>query len=247
MPDSPMTIRAGLAGIPGAGRRSLITALIGETDASRGVRAWDGVDIQIRPITAEATSLADIDLLVIVVSAKQGVPADLNEIWTWTTECGVPAIIVVTHLDDSLADLEEIAAMCSRTFTDAGEIFLPRLPILDDEERVCGFIDLLSEEIVEWSEGGPVVHASEPRHQELIEDARAELCESVMLAVDDDDLFDRYLSGEPIAGEVIEEHMIEQVSRGMRHPVLGTALIPRHLGIGLVLDTIAALATSRTH
>jgi len=245
MPVSPMTIRAGLAGIPGAGRRSLMEGLIGESNSALGVRAWDGVEIQIRPISVEANSLADVDLLVIVVSAKQGVPADLNGIWARGAERGGPAIIVVTHLDDALADLEEIAAMCSRTFTDAGEIFLPRLPILDDEERVCGFIDLLSEEIVEWSQGGPVVHASEPRHQELIEDARAELCESVMLAVDDDDLFDRYLAGEPVAGEVIEEHMIEQVVRGLRHPVLGTALNPRQLGIGLVLDTIAALATTR--
>jgi translation elongation factor EF-G len=189
----------------------------------------------------DSVDLAGTDLLVMVTSAGQGVPSEAGPLWQSAAERGLPALIVVTHLDDSNADLEEITAMCTRVLSDGGIIFLPWLAILDDDEAVCGFINLLSEEIIEWSEGGPVVHESEPRHQELIEDPRAELCESVILAVDDDTLFAAYMSGALIDGEVIESHMLEQTSRGLRHPVIGTALRPHLLGVGLVLDTIAGI------
>jgi hypothetical protein len=98
-----------------------------------------------------------------------------------------------------------------RVLSEGGEIFLPWLPILGDDESVCGFINLLSEEIVDWSEGGPVIHASEQRHQELIEETRAELCESVMLAVEDDELFSRYMAGESIDGEDRESQVRTEI------------------------------------
>ena len=135
--------------------------------------------------------------------------------------------------------------MCQRVLSDGGEIFLPWLPIHDDDERVCGFINLLSEEIVDWSDGGPVIHSSEARHQELIEETRAELCESVMIAVDDDTLFAQYMAGEPIDGEVIELQMLEQIGRGLRHPVIGTGTTPHLLGVGLLLDVMAGVIQHR--
>jgi hypothetical protein len=49
------------------------------------------------------------------------------------------------------------------------------------------------------------------------------------------------MSGSLIDGEVIESHMLEQTRRGLRHPVIGTALRPHLLGVGLILDTIAGI------
>jgi len=232
-------LRVILVGIPGAGVRTLLSALCdGHESSERGQRTWDGTAVEFTASRPDSVHLDSADLIVVVISARQGLPADLSHVWMSAAEHGIPALVAVTHIDEPTVDMEEIAAMCTRVLTDGGEIFLPWLPILDDDERVCGFINLLSEEIVEWSQGGPVVHASEQRHQELIEEARAELCESVMLAVDDDSLFASYMSGTPIDGEVIETHMHEQTRRGLRHPVLGTGLVPHLLGVGLLLDTI---------
>lgn len=240
------SINVTLVGIEGSGVRTLIGSLSGQLEPCiTGERDWEGTSIHLRGFRPDAVNLSDSDLLVVVTSAGQGVPSAMGPLWQSAAERGLPALIVVTHLDDSTVDLEEVTAMCMRVLSDGGEIFLPWLPILDDDESVCGFINLLSEEIVEWSEGGPVVHPSEQRHQELIEDARAELCESIMLAVDDDSLFTMYMSGLPIDGEVIESHMLEQTSRGLRHPVIGTALNPHLLGVGLLLDTIAGIDRQR--
>jgi hypothetical protein len=62
-----------------------------------------------------------------------------------------------------------------------------------------------------------------------------------MLAVEDDELFSRYMAGEAIDGEDIEHEMLEQILRGLRHPVFGTGTSPHLLGVGLLLDTIAEL------
>lgn len=236
----------GLVGLRDSGVRTLLGGLSGGLEpADSGERTWDGVDLDLRAARPDSPGLDDLDLLVVVVSARQGVPADLAPVWQSAAERALPAVIAVTHLDEPLADLEEIAAMCRRALSDGGEVFLPWLPIHDDDERVCGFINLLSEEIVDWSDGGPVIHPSEARHQELIEETRAELCESVMVAVDDDGLFAQYMSGEPIDGEVIEAHMLEQIGRGLRHPVIGTATHPHLLGVGLLLDMIAGVTRQR--
>lgn len=240
------TIHVTLVGIEGSGVRTLIGSLSGTLEPSlNGERHWDGSTIHLRGCRPHSVDLSDSDLLVVVTSAGQGVSSEMGPLWQSAAERGLPALIAVTHLDDASVDLEEVTAMCTRLLSDGGEVFLPWLPILDDDESVCGFINLLSEEIVEWSEGGPVVHQSEQRHQELIEDARTELCESIMLAVDDDALFTSYLSGTPIDGEVIESHMMEQTSRGLRHPVIGTALHPHLLGVGLLLDIIAGIEKQR--
>ena len=246
MSEMRQSMKVGLIGVPGAGVRTLIGAMSGTLEPSlTGERVWEDSLIQLNAMSDIEVADEDIDLLVIVVSAQQGVSTGLSAVWHDAAERNLPALIVVTHMDDSTVDIEEITAMCQRVMVDGGEIFLPWLPIHDDDERVCGFINLLSEEIVEWSDGGPVIHASESRHQELIEEARAELCESVMLAVDDDQLFAQYMDGLPIEGEVIEIHMIEQISRGLRHPVLGTGANPHMLGVGLLLDVISDLDNRR--
>ena len=240
MSEMRKSVHVALVGVLGSGVRTLIGAMSGTLQPSMsGERPWENSRIQFNAMRPEEANLSDVHLLVIVVSAQQGVPTVLSSVWRDAAERSLPALIVVTHLDDSTVDIEEITAMCQRVMADGGEIFLPWLPIHDDDERVCGFINLLSEEIVEWSDGGPVIHASEIRHQELIEDARAELCESVMLAVDDDQLFAQYMDGVAVDGEVIEIHMIEQISRGLRHPVIGTGTSPHLLGVGLVLDVIS--------
>ncbi len=235
-----------VAGIDDSGVRTLIGNLSGTLQpSSSGERIWDSSRIAFSAGRPDLIDFEEVDALIVVVSARQGVPAAITHLWMSAAEAGIPAFITVTHLDDSTVDLEEAAAMCMRALNDGGEIFMPWLPILDDDEAVCGFIDLLSEEIVDWSDGGPVVRASEQRHQELIEDARAELCESIMLAVDDDELFAQYMAGDAIDGEDIEHHMLEQISRGLRHPVFGTGLYPHLLGVGLVLDMLAGLSERR--
>ena len=233
-------------GIENSGVRTLVGALAGSLHpAQSGQRLWENSLIRFSSGRPGSCELGQVDILVAVVSAQQGVPGEISGLWLEAADRGIPAIIAVTHIDDPSIDLEEAAAMCTRVLADGGEVFLPWLPILADDESVCGFIDLLSEEIVDWSDGGPVIRASEPRHQELIEDARAELCESIMLAVDDDQLFAQYLAGSPIDGEEIESQMLEQISRGLRHPVFGTGLRPHLLGVGLILDVLAALSEIR--
>lgn len=244
--ESEHQVRVRLVGIESSGVRTLLGAMCGTLQPERaGSRTWDDIEILMSADRPGGTSFDDTDMLIVVVSASQGVPAELGQVWAAAADRQVPALIAVTHIDESGTDLEEIAAMCRRVLIDGGEIFVPWLPILDDDERVCGFISLLSEEIVDWSDGGPVIRASEQRHQELIEEARAELCESVMLAVVDDDLFGAYMSGAAIDGEEIENQMHEQIVRGLRHPVIGTGIAPHLLGVGLLLDTVAEIGHQR--
>ncbi len=177
------------------------------------------------------------DSALFVVSSTDGVDAATIRLWEECEVLGVPRLVVVTNLDRERADFDETVAVCQRVLS--GTVLPLVLPIHGDEGGVAGFVDLLDEQIWEWTQGEPRLLPAEPRHQELIESERAALIEAVVTESEDETLLDSFLDGDHVDVALLTTDLERAVARGHLHPVVGHAVTSTGVGSELLLDLIA--------
>ncbi len=203
----------------------------------------DGVKVNFLDTPGYADFVGDLraglraaDAALFVVSAVDGVDGGTQMLWEECAAVGMPRAVVVTRLDHARADFDELVAICQRVF---GEGVLPlMLPMLDDDGQPAGFIDLISEQIHDYSSGSRVDREPEDRHRELIENTRAALIEGIIAESEDESLMDRYLAGEHIDTDTLVTDLERAVARGSFYPVIGTAVELGGLGAAEVLDLV---------
>lgn len=178
------------------------------------------------------------DAALFVVSAVDGVDAATARLWDECEVVGMPRAVVVTNLDKERADFDETVAVCQRMFTGGGGVLPLFLPVHGDDGVVAGFIDLLDEQIWDWSGGAAVVTAAEDRHRELIESERASLIEGVVTESEDEDLMERFIGGEHVDVDQLTTDLEKAVARGHFHPVVGHAVTAANVGAELILDLV---------
>jgi elongation factor G len=170
------------------------------------------------------------DAALFVVGATQGVDAVTVGLWQECAAVGMPRAVVVTGLDSPRADFEQVVAICSRVFgseTSGGEVVPLSLPLLagsaEDSRGIAGLLDLLGQQVVDYSSGTAERRDPDPEHLELVEEARAALVEAVVSGSEDELLLDRYLAGEELDPALLLTDLEAAVARGQLHPVLGVA------------------------
>ncbi len=178
------------------------------------------------------------DAALFVVSSVDGIDASTARLWDECEAVSMPRAIVVTNLDKERADFDETVNVCRRLFTGGGGILPLFLPLHADNGVVAGFIDLLDEQVWDWSGGVPAVRDPEAEHRDLIANARAELIEGVITESEDEALMDRFLDGEEIDVEVLTADLERAVARAHFHPVMGHAVTSASVGADLLLDLI---------
>ena len=183
--------------------------------------------------------LRGADAALFVVSAVDGIDAATARLWDECEAVAMPRAIVVTNLDKERADFDETVAVCKRIFAGGGGILPLFLPMHADDGVVAGFIDLLDDELWDWSTGQPTVRAPEDRHLDLIEASRSELIEGVITESEDETLMDRFLDGELIDTATLTRDLERAVARAHFHPVMGHAITSANVGSELLLDLIA--------
>lgn len=161
------------------------------------------------------------DAALFAVSAADGIDGSTRLLWDECAAVGMPRAVVVTKLDSSRADFDEMVAMSRRVFGDGVQPLY--LPLLTDDERLGGVLGLLSQRVFDYSSGERIEREPEREHVELIENARNELIEGVIAESEDETLMDRYLAGEPIDTAVLVADLETAVARGRFHPVLPIA------------------------
>jgi elongation factor G len=182
--------------------------------------------------------LRGADAVLFVVSSVDGVDAATARLWDECEFVGMPRAIVVTNLDKDRADFDETLAVCQRVFTGGGGVLPLFLPLHGDDGVVAGFIDLLDEQLWDWSAGTVAVTDAEDRHRELIETERGALIEGVVTESEDEALMDRFIGGEHVEVDMLTTDLEKAVARGHFHPVMGHAVTSTGVGSELILDLI---------
>ena len=185
---------------------SIQTTLIAITDGGCKINFLDtpGYD----DFRGEVVSaLRVVEAAAILVDATSGVDVGTERGWTMCEEAGLARIIVINKMDRENAEFDRNVADIQATF---GRQCVPfQIPI----GQAADFTGVIS--VVDPNADVP------PELADEVEAARERLIEAA--AESDDELADRYLSGEELTAEEIESALRGAVLRGELVPILATA------------------------
>ncbi|MFI1616754.1 elongation factor G-like protein EF-G2 [Streptomyces lydicus] len=201
---------------------------------------WGGVKINILDTPGYADFVGELraglraaDAALFVVSAADGVAGATRMVWDECAAVGMPRALVVTHLEASRADFDEMTELCRTTFggEDPDAVLPLYLPLYgtagaDGHSPVHGLIGLLSQRVFDYSSGERAERAPTADELPQIEEARNRLIEGIIAESEDESLMDRYLAGEEIDVKTLIGDLETAVARGTFHPVLAAAPAP---------------------
>lgn len=206
---------------------------------------WQGVHINLLDTPGEAdvasearAGLRAADAALFVVSADEGVDAATAMLWDECAAVSMPRAIVVTKADRDRADVEATVEECQLALGSDGGVLPVHLPVLSDDEQVAGIIDLVSQRILDYSDGVRVEREPDPQHVDFIADARAALLVAIIAGTEDDVLVSSFLGGGEIPAESLAASLDRAVAQGQIHPVVVTATTPRGFGSLELLQVI---------
>ena len=176
------------------------------------------------------------DLALILVDAVSGVEVGTELVWNFADEQGLPRAVVVNKMDRENANLDRTLAALRETF---GRNFVPvQLPI-GAEAKFAGVVDLTRMQALMGPEGKVTEIPADVLSQ--AEEARVPLIEAAAEA--DDELILKYLEGEDLTEEEIQQGLRAAILNGTAVPVLVTAATAG-AGARALLDALAAYAPS---
>ncbi len=183
---------------------------------------------------ARAT-LAAMTGAVLVLSPHGEVKVELERVWNWCGEYGIPAIGFVSKLDREELDLAAAIEPVARLL---GTKLVPIALPIGSGDGFAGYVDLIGgQAIMGTGKTGPVPAELE----DMVSTYRDQLVEAV--AESDDALLERYLE----SGELSED----EVRTGLRAAVLARAFLPllvgsaeKGIGVDALLDATIALLGS---
>jgi elongation factor G len=171
------------------------------------------------------------DLVVVVVSAVEGIEAQTEAAWDLAGELGLPRMVLVNKLDRERASFDRVLGELGERF---GAGIAPlELPV-GGEGDFRGIADLLTDTAIIYENGssqtGPIPDDLAATEHEV----RDQLVEGIV--VGDDNLMERYLEGEVPTTAELEATLATGVVDGVVFPVVcGSGLT----GVGI--DRLASL------
>ncbi|PON10341.1 elongation factor G, partial [Candidatus Entotheonella serta] len=169
-------------------------------------------------------ALSVVELALITVNAASGIEIGTRKAWELARQQGVPCMFVITRMDAEQADFDGVVEALKETFGNACT------PLILPNGSGSGF-----EGVVNLLHPKDVPSALE----DAVEEQRGELMESVISG--DDELLERYLEGEEISSEELEDVFTQVLVEGTIVPILCCAS-EADKGIVELLDLLAAYA-----
>ncbi len=183
-----------------------------------------------------AASVAD--LMVVVVSAVEGVEAQTEAAWALAAELELPRLVFINKLDRERASFDRALASVRERFG-AGVAPL-ELPI-GEEHDFRGIADLLTDTAIVYDGGKPTTGPIPDDLADLEHEVREQLVEGIVVA--DDGLMERYLDGDIPSTEELEATLAGGVAQGVVFPVVcGSATTG--VGIDRLASLLAEIAPS---
>lgn len=172
------------------------------------------------------------DAALIVVSAKDGLDVGSEKSMRMVEKADIPAFFLISRLDENNADFSKALNSLKEKY---GNKIVPfMLPIME-QGTMTGAVDIIGQ--TAWSFDAKTGAAKEIPVPDAMNDQVEEVCESLseMIAETDEDLMEKYFSGEPFTDEEKERGLHLGITSGSICPVLtgsGTA----NWGIRFVTD-----------
>ena len=184
--------------------------------------------------------LTACDAVIIVVSAVQGLSADIELLWERVGH--LPTTVVVTHLDAPRADIDESAAVCKRVL--GLDLQIPYLPIHDDDGSLAGFLDVLGDVIHVWEGDNLQVLPTDDEHRALTQAYRDDLIDLLLAEAADDATIESMATGSHVSQSQVTAWLQDAIAAARIHVALGFAAVTPRGDIGLNL--IAAIINDTT-
>lgn len=207
----------------------------------------DGVKINLIDTPGHADFVGEVraglraaDAALFVVSAVDGVDGVTRMLWEECAAVGMPRAVVLTHIDQQRADVEEALAVCRRTFGDGVQSLY--VPVLDGSaqeggDHPAGLLGLLSQTVADYSGTVRTERPADDEQRAATESDRAALIEGIIQESEDDSLLERWLSGDDVALETLIGDLETAVARGSFHPVV-PVVATSALGMTELLEVI---------
>jgi elongation factor G len=185
----------------------------------------------------EVVSAARVaDLAMILVDAVSGVEVGTELAWKYANQYDLPRMVVVNKMDRENANFSQVLQSLRDTYD--VNFFPLQLPI-GSQSEFAGVVDLVQMKAFMGSEG-EVTEIPEDLAAEA-EDARIQLVEAA--AEGDDELIMKYLEGEELTAEEIQQGLKAAMLNGTAVPIL-VASSTQVLGIRTLLNAVTSYAPS---
>lgn len=175
------------------------------------------------------------DNILIVVGAKEGVQSGTQRAWEVTMEKKLPTIFFVNKVDEEHASFDKAYQGLREAF---GKSVIPfEVPILENDE-VIGSINILRDKA--WYFKGDKADRNKSydvpdNMKEVVADYKNQIAEAI--AMGDDDLMEKFFSGEPFTEAELTRGVRLGVRNGEIRPVFSGSAI-NMTGIERLLDLI---------
>lgn len=136
---------------------------------------------------AQALDLTSVDLeiadgAIFIVSAQDGiVSADIAS-WRHARDLYIPSLVVITDLESSEIDFEDMSAIASKMLD---PIATPFLVLHGDDGAPAALINLETLQVTDYSTPTPSERGADAEHIELVEEFREEYLEQLQDAGED--------------------------------------------------------------
>lgn len=186
-----------------------------------------------------------VDGAIIVVSAVDGVKVQTEKVWQYANEFSIPAVIFVNKLDRERADFQRTLENIRKNFSDKS-IIVVQMPI-GQEEGFKGHVDLLTMKACVYKDDMSGIYDRIDIPAELAESAAGYREKLVETAVEmDDEVMERYLNGDEIKAEEIEQCLRNGIWNRKLVPVLVGAAT-KNIGVNALLDDVVKFLPPPTY
>ena len=180
-------------------------------------------------------SLQAADGVVVVIDATSGVKFGTQKVWAFADELNLPRIIFVSKMDRERANFDAVVEAVAKTFqVKATPVFLP----IGAEDKFQGLVDLVRMKAYRYAKdgSGKSEESDIPGDMEdMVTEWREKMIENIVEA--DDQVMEKYLEGQELTPQEVEETFIKGVKSGLLVPVVcGSATL--NIGVPHLMNLI---------
>lgn len=176
-----------------------------------------------------------------VIDGENGIEVGTEKYWKYTENISLPRIIFLNKLDKENANFNQVV---SDLHIDFSKKIIPLTLTLGEGENFEGLIDVIDKKAFKYVDGKvEEVEIPEIRLEEV--NAVYEEIQEVV-AESDDELMDKYFSGESFTDEEFKEGFRKAIINGSAVPLVAGSL-EKNIGLDLLMDVITKYMPSPDH
>lgn len=177
-------------------------------------------------------ALSVADAAVIVMSGVSGLDVGTEKAMALAASCGIPRILFVNQMDREHADYHKVLSELENKYVTA--IAPVQYPIMQGE-KLAGYVDVAANKGYAY-DGGKMTEIPVPQElEQCVAEARTKIIEAA--AENDEELLEKYFSGEELTQEEIIRGLLAGIHSGSTVPVMcGSAYELK--GVHSLLDNI---------